>query len=208
MIRPLRAVTDDHVVTPSSTWSPPPDMAEAFMSQVGLDPDAWEESKCLGPLRVAVVSRWTAVSSGFRPIRRNPSLHAPFNKFAKDNKPLYDFVFSLLGSSLAVARATSHVASFVEEFLKKLPMVFEGLHWFQFCIEVEHAFAADILFPLRDSTHCLAGSVGKAIAAIHTGVVKNAGEAIQPVLRSSPPSGGFFFGDPSSQVYNLLNFAM
>ena len=193
------AVSDDHV-TPSSAWSPPPDMAEAFMSQVGLDPDAWEESKRLGPSTVAVVHGWTSANFGFRPIRRDPSLHAPFEKFAKDNKPLYDFVLSLLGSSLAVAHASSHAASFVEEFLKTLPMVLEGRYWSQFCVKVEQAFAADVLFPLRDSTHCLAGSVGKAIAAIRAGVFKQADAAVQPVLWSSPPSAGFFFSDPSSQV--------
>ena len=73
---------------------------------------------------------------------------------------------------------------------------------------MEHAFTADILFPLCDSTHCLAGSVGRAIAAIRAGVLKHADAAVQPVLRSSPPSAGFFFGDPSSQVWSSLNFAI
>ena len=106
-------VTDDHFVSPSSSWSPPPDMAQAFMSQVGLDPDTWEKSKRLGPSTLAIVRRWTAAASGFRPIRHDPSLHTPFDKFAKEIKPLYDFVFSSLGSFLAAAHASSHAAAFI-----------------------------------------------------------------------------------------------
>ena len=102
----------------------------------------------------------------------------------------------------------SHAAAFIEEFVRKLPTVLEETFWSQFRSEVEHAFNADVIFPLRDSTHCMASSVGKAITAIRTGVVKSAGEAIQLVLRSSPPAGGFFFGDPSSQVHSSLNFAL
>ena len=175
------------------------------MFQVSLDPDAWEESKRLGPSTVSVVRRWTAAASKFHPIRR---LHAPFDKFAKENKPLYDFVFASLGLSLAAAHASSHAAAFIEEFVRKLSTILEGPFWSQFCADVKHAFNADVIFPLRNSTHCMAGSVGKAITAIRSGVIKNVGEAVQPVLRSSPPADGFFFGDPSSQVRNSLNFAM
>ena len=61
-------------------------------------PTHGKKSKRLGPSTVAIVRRWTAANSGFRPIRCDPSLHAPFEKFARDNKPLYDLVLSLLGS--------------------------------------------------------------------------------------------------------------
>ena len=54
----------------------------------------------------------------------------------------------------------------------------------------------------------MAGAVGKAITAIRSGVIKNPGEAVQLVLRTSPPADGFFFGDPSSQVHNSLYFAV
>ena len=119
-------MTDDQDGVPLSTWSPPPTLAAAFMAQVGIDPDAWEESKRLGPSTTSVVRRWTSSSSGFGPIRRDPSLHAPFNKFAKENKPLFDFVLATLGSSLASAHAISHAAAFIEEFIKHLPTVLDG----------------------------------------------------------------------------------
>ena len=122
------------------------------MAQADLDPDAWEESKRLGPSTTSVVRRWNAPTSGFCPIRRDPSLHAPFDKFAKVNEPLYAFVLASLGSSLASAHATSHAIPFIEIFLKHLPTVLEGAHWAQFCADVELAFNADVVFPLCDSS--------------------------------------------------------
>ena len=89
-----------------------------------------------------------------------------------------------------------HTAAFIKEFLRKRPKILEGPFWAQLCADVEHDFNTDVIFPLRDSTHCMAGAVGKAITAIRSGVIKNPGEAVQLVLRTSPPADGFFFGDP------------
>ena len=73
------AVVDEDVSPPSS-WSPSPDMASTFMSQVGINPDMWGESKRLGPSTVPVVRLWTASDSGFCPFQRDPSLYAPFGR--------------------------------------------------------------------------------------------------------------------------------
>ena len=48
-------VTDDHVVAPLSTWSLPSTIATAFMARVGINPNAWEDSKRLGPSTTSVV---------------------------------------------------------------------------------------------------------------------------------------------------------
>lgn len=42
--------------------------------------------------------------------------------------------------------------------------------------------------------------------AVRSGVVKSAEVVIQPVLRTPPPSTGFFFGDPVAQISTSLNF--
>ena len=112
---------------------------------------------------------------------------------------------SSLGSSLAIAHASLHAAAFIGEFLQRLPTALEGPYWAQFCVNVEHAFAADVIFPLHDITCCLACSVSRSITAVCSGVVKHAEVAIQLVRWSLPLSAGFFFGDP---VSTSLNFAM
>ena len=177
------------------------------MSQVGIYPDKWGESKRVGPSMVPVV-RQNAPDSSFHPFRRNPSLHVPFKKFAKDNKPLYDFALSSMGWSLAAAHSSLHAAALIKEFLQRLPTVLEGPYWAKWCVNVAQALKIVVLLPFCDSAGCLSGSVGSSVTAIRTGVVKSAEVAIQPVLRTSPPSAGFFFGDPVAQVSTLLNFAM
>ena len=74
MMQPLRRVLTmwSLLRPPPSAWSPPPNMAKAFMYQVGLDPDTWEESKRLGPSTVSVVRCWTFRLSP-HPLRSKPS---------------------------------------------------------------------------------------------------------------------------------------
>ena len=54
--------------------------------------------------------------------------------------------------------------------------------------------------------HCLAGSVGRSITAVCAGIVKHADAVVQPVFRSSLPSAGFFFGDPSFSSFVVAQF--
>ena len=111
----------DNDVTPPSSWYPPVDMVSTFNSLVGISSDTWGETKRLGLSTTSIVRRWTAPDSGFGPFRRDPSLHVSFEKFAKDNKPFYDFAISTMGSSYAAAHSLMHAAAFVEEFLQRLP---------------------------------------------------------------------------------------
>ena len=76
-------------------------------------------------MTVPVVRRWTAADSGFCPFRRYPSLHGPLEKFAKD-KPLYDFVLSSLGSSLAVAKCLIARGGFRRGVSEEAPFVASG----------------------------------------------------------------------------------
>ena len=199
---------DDNTVSPFTGWEPSADIATKFMELVGMDSDVWEESKRLGPSTTNVVKRWTAPASGFRPIRRDPSLLAPFDKFAKENKPLYDFAMTAIGSSFASAHATSHASAWLEMILGWLPTVWTGNGWEEFVENLSSGIRDNVLFPLRDSAHCMAGISAKSITTVRSGVSKNAGEAVSAVLRTAAPSDGFFFGNPSSEVKDSMNFAM
>ena len=152
--------------------------------------------KRLGLYTTSMVFQWTAPDSGYRPFRRDPSLNMPFDKFAKDNRLFYKFALSTMGSSYAAAHLLMHAAAFVEEFPQHLPTVVEGPNWAKWCVDVASSFQANILLPLKDSVCYSSGSVGSSVMAVRTGVIKSAEVAIQPILRTSPPSAGFFFGDP------------
>ena len=155
-----------------------------------------------------MVCQWTAPDSGYRPFRRDPSLNMPFDKFAKDNRLFYKFALSTMGSSYAAAHLLMHAAAFVEEFPQHLPTVVEGPNWAKWCVDVASSFQANILLPLKDSVCYSSGSVGSSVMAVRTGVIKSAEVAIQPILRTSPPSAGYFFGNPVTQVLTSLHFAI
>ena len=186
---------DDHTVSPITGWMPPTDIASNFLQLVGMDSDVWEDSKRLGPSTANVVKRWTAPASGFRPIRRDPSLLAPFDKFAKENKPLHDFAMTAMGSAFASAHATSHAVAWLEMILAWLPTVWSGNGWEEFVDGLSSGIRDNVLFPLRDSAHCMAGISAKSITTVRSGVVKNSGEAVSAVLRTAAPSDSFFFGN-------------
>ena len=140
---------DDADASPVSAWSPQPDFAEVFKSLVGLSSDTWEESKHLGPNVMPLLCRWSTPDSGFRPLRRDPCLHTVFEKFAKDNQPLYDFALTSTAMSITAAHATSHVAAFIGEFIQNLSFLPESA-WESYCVEAERAISTDVLLPLRD----------------------------------------------------------
>ena len=200
---------DDHVAAPISNWSPQTDdMASYFKDLVGLDSDVWDETKRLGPPTTNVVRRWTTPSSGFRPTRRDPSLTSPFDKLSKENKPLYDFVMATLSSAFATAHAASHAAAFMGEFMESLPTIHQGEAWEKFASDMTLSMRDNVIFPLRDSVICMAGIAGKSVASIRAGVIKHANDAVKSVLHAAPPSNDFFFGNPSSDIKDSLNFAM
>ena len=75
-------------------------------------------------------------------------------------------------------------------------------------MDAECAISTDVLLPLWDVSHSLASAIGRSVVTFCTGIVKHADTAVQPVLRSSPPAAGFFFGDPAAQVTSSVNLAV
>ena len=200
---------DPQDASSSSSWSPPSDLANAWESLVGISStDSWEESKSLGPSISALTRRWSAPESGFRPLRRDLCLHAQFEKLAKESKLLMDFALSSMAASSAAAHAVLHAAAFVGEFVRNLSSVSPDPAWASFCEDAVKAVTLDALHPLRDASLGLAHVFGRAASSIWSGVICHANSAIQPVLRSSPPSSGFFFGDPAAQVTSSNNLAV
>ena len=192
-----------------SSWSPPPDLADLWHALVGLaSPETWEESRRLGPAVNNLLRRWSASDSGFRPFRRDPCLHAAFEKLSKESKSFLDFTFSAMQASCASAHAVSHASAYIDEFVRSLSAILPEERWTAFCADAERAINIDVLTPLHDASRGLAHIFGRSVSTVRAGVVRHADSAVQPVLKSSPPSSGFFFGDPSAQVTSSLNLAV
>ena len=130
------AVVDEDGVSsasPLSSWSPPSDMADSWRSLVGLSsPSAWGASTRLGPSVSGLVRRWCSPDSGFRPLRRDPCLHAAFEELSTESTALLEFAFSSMSASSAAAHALSHASAFIGEFVRRLASVSA---WASFCIE-------------------------------------------------------------------------
>ena len=201
----------DSSASPPSSWSPPPDMADIWKSLVGLPSSSsgkWEPSTRLGPSTSGVIRRWGASDSGFSSLSRDPCLHTTFDKYSKESKALLDLAFSSMASSSAAAHALSHASAYVDEFVRRLATVSAEPGWASFCAEAEKAISDNALLPLRDASRCLAGIYGRSTSTIRAGVIRHADPSIQSVLRSSPPSSEFFFGDPAAQVSSSMNLAV
>ena len=205
------AVVDEDGVSsasPLSSWSPPSDMADSWRSLVGLSSPVWRESTRLGPSVSGLVRRWCSPDSGFRSLRRDPCLHAAFEGLSTDSSALLEFAFSSMSASSAAAHALSHASAFIGEFVRRLASFSPDPAWTSFCEEAGSAISNDALLPLRDASRCLAHVFGRATSAIRAGVIRHADSSIQPILRSSPPSSEFFFGDPAAQVSSSLRMAL
>ena len=201
----------DSSASPPSSWSPPPDMADIWKSLVGLPSSSsgkWEPSTRLGPSTSGVIRRWGSSDSGFSSLSRDPCLHTTFDKYLKESKALLDLAFSSMASSSAAAHALSHASAYVDEFVRRLATVSAEPGWASFCAEAEKAISDNALLPLRDASRCLAGIYGRSTSTIRAGVIRHADPSIQSVLRSSPPSSEFFFGDPAAQVSSSMNLAV
>ena len=113
-----------------------------------------------------------------------------------------------MAASSAAAHALSHASAFIGEFVRRLASFSPIPAWTSFCEEAESAISNDALLPLRDASRCLAHVFGRATSAIRAGVIRHADPSIQPILRSSPPSSEFFFGNPEAQVFSSLRMAL
>ena len=66
--------SDDEVktvdISPKTDWSPPSNLPNVFKEPVGFSStDAWADNKRFGPTITALLKRWSAPPSGFRPQR-------------------------------------------------------------------------------------------------------------------------------------------
>ena len=114
-----------------------------------------------------------------------------------------DFGFQCIAAASAAAHAVSHASAYVQEFVKNLPMLLEEEEnpgWVLLCAIAEKAVTSHALLPLHNAYKCLAHIVGRGVSTVRSGTIRHMDPSVQPVLRSSPPTADFLFGDPALQV--------
>ena len=65
---------------------------------------------------------------------------------------------------------------------------------------------SEILSPLDDAADILASSFARGVQAVRKGVIAAAPAPLRSILSSRPPSGGFFFGNPTQELTAAMDF--
>ena len=154
-------------------WVPPPDLSDVFKTLAGLSsPHAWVESSTLGPSIKGVLKSWSSPTFGFRPPQRGTCLHPAFDKLTKECKAFVKHAFNCVAASFAAAHAVSHASTYVQQFMKNLPDLFDETakpSWAAFCEKAETAVKDQAISLLQDTSKCLAHMVGRSVSIIRFG---------------------------------------
>ena len=188
--------------------------AEAFSGEVVA---AWSSSSpaTSTPSSAArLLRRWGGdpASSPFAPPRQDPCLHAAFEAFQRASKPVSEMASAMSSTSGAAAHAVLLAAAKLDalkDFLSAaLPPGADDEYWRRFFEECSSDISGGILPPLQDAVKILQSGYGRGVAAVRSGVIAAAAPSIQSFLKTSPPSDGFFFGNPTQQLTASMNYAV
>ena len=170
---------------------------------------AWEAH---GPLALSPSSasrrrlkKWIREDTSFSLPRPDHCLHSPFEAFKKSSKASWEAASLLTSSSGAAGHAVITASARVErlkswvESHASSPDA-EG-YWRPFVDAL-----SEILSPLDDAADILASSFARGVQAVRKGVIAAAPAPLRSILSSRPPSGGFFFGNPTQELTAAMNF--
>ena len=165
-----------------------------------------------GPNATKLAKRWGGgdAAAPFRAPRPDPCLLQAFGKAKQANKSLVESSSSIASSSGAAAHAilsaSETIESCIAEF-QRIASTQEG-DWKTFFNEAATCLKDKALAPLSDAVTLQASAFGRSIATVRNGVVAAAEAPVKEVLKSVPPSGGFFFGDPADRLTSTMNYAL
>ena len=164
-----------------------------------------------GPKVAGLMKRWGGdTADSFRAPRMDPSLLHVFSKAKQANKSLVESSTAVAASSGAAAHAITSAMETVECWIAEIEKVAptqEG-GWKEFFQNMAASLKNDAAVPLNDALKLQAASYGKAVAAVRNGVVAAAEAPVKEVLKITPPSNGFFFGDPAERLNSSMGYAL
>ena len=165
----------------------------------------------LGPTSKArsCVRRWadSEAAPSFSAPRREDCLHSAFEAFKKSHQDLFKFASSSADFVGAAAHAIIHASDVIRGFLDLLVESINDPQWGPYFAKVREDAKSTIFAPLDDAASCCAAVYGGAVSQIRKGVTAAADDAVKSVLKSKPPAGGYFFGDPADALHAQLSYA-
>ena len=173
--------------------------------------DGGSRNASLGPSSKArgCIRRWadSDAAPSFSAPRREDCLHSAFEAFKKSHQDLFKFASFSADSAGAAAHAIIHASDIIRGFLDLLVENVKDPQWGSYFVKVREDAKSTIFAPLDDAATCCAAIYGGAVSQIRKGVTAAADDAIKSVLKSKPPTGGFFFGDPADALHAQLSYA-
>ena len=154
------------------------------------------------------MKKWSGgVGSAFSFPRQDLCLHTPFASFKKFSKALWDSASSHAASSGAAGHAVVTSSARIDVLKSHV----EGLitddaseaYWRPFVDGL-----AQCLAPLDDASSILASSFARDVAVVRKGVVAAAPEDVRSFLADQPPSGGYFFGNPTQELQSAMSISI
>ena len=189
--------------SPSSSITPEPEMINYWKSSI----PAFSFSSSFHPLLSALgrTKKWSnAAAPDFAPPKQEPFASSLFNAFKESSKSAYDNAIHL-SSSGAAGHAIAYAAARVgvmQDFLANLDATpeerEEAAPWVRCC--------SDVAMALQDASCILGANYAHGLLEVRKGAMKSASHHLMPILRDSPPSGGYYFGIPKEKVLSSAQF--
>ena len=188
----------DYAPPSSSMMTPEPEMIDYWRSSI----PAFSSSTSFRPLSFAKnrTKKWSSEAApDFAPPKQEPFASAHFASFKESSKASFENAMHLMTSSgaagHAIAYAAARIGAMQDSFAKQATSPEEreeAAPWLQCC--------ADIASALQDASRILGANYAHGLLEVRKGVLKAASHHLTTILKDSPPSEGYFFGNPEKQV--------
>ena len=163
-----------------------------------------------GPSIKKPLKKWADVETAtdFSALRGEDCLHGAFEVVRKKNDHHIKLASFAANASGAAAHATLSAYTAMEGVFDELKDAFaHDQNWTDWLTQTKEKVKSSVLSPLQDAASCCAATYGLASWQVRQAVIKEADKSIQSILRSKPPSNGFYFGDPVDAIHAQMSYA-
>ena len=163
-----------------------------------------------GPSIKRPLRKWADIEAAtdFAALRGEDCLHGAFEAMRKKNEHLLKLANFATNASGAAAHATLSASTAIDGVFAELKDAFaHDENWTNWLAQTTEKVKSSVLSPLQDAASCCAATYSFASWEVRQAVIKEADKSIQSILRSKPPSDGFYFGDPAASIHAQMSYA-
>ena len=163
-----------------------------------------------GPSIKKPLRKWADIEAAtdFSALRGEDCLHGAFEAMRKKNPDHLKLATFAANAAGAAAHASLTAATAMDGVFAELKEAFaHDPNWTNWLSQTTEKLKSSVVSPLQDSASCNAAAYGYASWQVRQAVIKEADKSIQSVLRSKPPSNGFYFGDPADSIHAQMSYA-